>query len=169
LVTEVHTSGKITRDTDVNALVLEQEYSEFLRQTRLNEFYPGEDFRFSIPGQYEKVLQHISVHRWFMGEKLTRPVTDEEAVKGWHREVYLPLVRIIRKHQILNAFPARTEMDLYFWIIEHRWYLAEEQKRRISLESAATDFTNRFSQRPFRHVSQLWQRLKKRIFNQEKK
>jgi len=164
-VTEVQTIGRVTRDTDVNSLVMEQEYMEFLKQTRLNELYPNGDFRFSIPGQYDKVLQHISVHRWFMGEKLKRPVTDEEAVKGWYQEVYLPLVKIIRKHQILNAFPERTEMDLYLWIIEHRWYLAEEQKRHISMESAATDFAKRFSRRPFRHMRQAWQWLKKRIHN----
>jgi len=164
-VTEVHTTGRITRDSDINSLVLEQEYTDFIKQTRLNDYYPNEDFRFSLPGQYDKVLQHISVHRWFMGEKLKRPITDEEAVKGWHREVYFPLVRIIRKHRILKDFPTRTEMDLYFWIIEHRWYLAEEQKRRISLESAATDFSRRFSQRPFRHIRQTWQWLVKRIQN----
>ena len=57
--------------------MLEQEYTDFIRQTKLDELHPGEDFRFTLPGQYDKVLQHISVHRWFMGEKLNRPVTDE--------------------------------------------------------------------------------------------
>ena len=168
-VTEVHTTGKITRETDISSLVMEQEYAEFLKQTEIDTFYPNEDFRFSIPGQYDKVLQHISVHRWFMGEKLDRPITEEEAVKGWYREVYYPLVRIIRTHEILNDFTQRTEMDLYLWIIEHRWYLAEEQKRRISLESAATDFARRFSHRPFRHIRQTWQWLKKRILKTEKR
>lgn len=168
-VTEVHTTGTITRDTDISSLVLEHEYSDFIRQTSLDVLYPDTDFRFSMPGQYDKVLQHISVHRWFMGEKLDRPVTDEEAVKGWYRNVYSPLVHIIRKHRILKDFPGRTEMDLYLWIIEHRWYLAEEQNRRISLESAAVDYARHFSRRPFRHMRQGWQWLMKRIRNIGKK
>lgn len=168
-VTEVHTPGRITRDTDLNNLVLEQEYADFINQTKLDELFPNQDFRFTLPGQYDKVLQHISVHRWFMGEKLNRPVSDEEAVKGWYREVFNPLVRIIRKHQILKDFPNRTEMDLYLWIIEHRWYLAEELKRRVSLESAARDFTSRFSNRPFRHIRQAWQWLQKRVKRSQKK
>ena len=162
-VTEIHTPGRITRDTDINSLVLEQEYTDFIRQTKLDELHPGEDFRFTLPGQYDKVLQHISVHRWFMGEKLDRPVTDEEAVNGWYRQVYHPLVLIVRRHDILKNFPHRTEMDLYLWITEHRWYLAEEQKRRVSLESAATNFARRFSNRPFRHIRQAWQWVINRI------
>lgn len=162
-VTEIHTPVRIDKDTDINSLVMEQEYLDFIRQTRLDELYPDENFRFTIPGQYDKVLQHISVHRWFMGEKHNRPISDEEAVTGWYKEVYHPLLRITRKHNILQEFPNRTPMDLYLWIMEHRWYLAEEQKRRVSLESAAVHFTNNFSGRPFRHISQSWRWLKNRI------
>lgn len=162
-VTEIRTPGHIDKNTDLNKLVLEQEYLDFLKETRLDEHYPGEDFRFTLPGQYDKVLQHISVHRWFMGEKRDRPITDEEAIRGWYKEVYQPLLRIIRKHEILKQFPHRTPMDLYLWILEHRWYLAEEQKRRVSLESAALHYANRFSKRPFRHISQVWNWLIRRI------
>ena len=162
-VTEIHTPGKIDQDTDINELVMEQEYAEFVNNTHLDKLVPNYDFRFSIPGQYDKLLQHISVHRWFMGEKLGRSLTDDEAVLGWYREVYLPLVRIIRKDGILEDFPQRTEMDLYLWIIEHRWYLSEERKRRVSLESAAINFRRQFSHHRFRHISQVFSWIKKKF------
>lgn len=162
-VTEIHTPSHVDKDTDLRQLVLEQEYTDFLHETLLDQFYPGEEFRFTLPGQYDKVLQHISVHRWFMGEKLKHPITDEEAVKGWYKDVYQPLLRIIQKHKILDNFPHRTPMDLYLWILEHRWYLAEEQHRRVSLESAALHFTQQFSKRPFRHISQGWRWIVKKI------
>jgi hypothetical protein len=162
-VTEVHTPGHLDKDTDLNQLVLEQEYLGFLKETNLDKLYPDVDFRFTLPGQYDKVLQHISVHRWFMGEKLNGPISDEESIKGWYKEVFQPLRRIIEKHNILQNFPHRTPMDLYLWILEHRWYLAEEQKRRVSLESAALHYTNQFSRRPFRHIRQSWQWLLRRI------
>ncbi len=162
-VTEIHTPGKIDQDTDINELVMEQEYADFINSTHLDKLVPNNDFRFSIPGQYDKLLQHISVHRWFMGEKLDRSLTDDEAVLGWYREVYLPLVRIIRKDGILEDFPQRTEMDLYLWIIEHRWYLSEERKRRVSLESAAINFRRQFSHHRFRHISQVFSWIKKKF------
>jgi len=168
-VTEIHTPGRVDKNTDLKKLVLEQEYGDFLKETSLDRLYPGEDFRFTLPGQYDKVLQHISVHRWFMGEKLNRPISDEEAIKGWYKEVYHPLVRIIQKHDMLRNFRNRTPMDLYLWILEHRWYLADEQKRRVSLESAALDFSKHFSKRPFRHVTQIWNWLVRKIKKKEKK
>jgi hypothetical protein len=94
-----------------------------------------------------------------MGEKLHRPITDDESVLGWYRDVYSPLVKIIRKHKILIDFPQRTETDLYLWIIEHRWYLTEELHHKVGLESAAVDFAKRFSTRPFRQIQKYFNRL----------
>ncbi len=162
-VTEIRVSGKIDRDTDINSLILEEEYNQFIHQTRLDVLLPNEDFHFTIPGQYEKVLQHISVHRWFMGEKLQRPVSDDESVLGWYNDLYKPLLKIIDQHKILQKFPNRTGMDLYLWIIEHRWYLAEELHHKVSLESAATHFAERFSSQSSRHTQQFAQWIKRRI------
>jgi len=144
-VIEVDIPGSLDESVNLDNLIMVQEYAEFLNATHLDQLYPTENFKFSIPGQYEKVLQHISVHQWFMGEAADRPIEFTEAVKGWHHDLYHPLVRIIRQHKILDNFPGRTEMDLYLWIIEHRWYLAEETHQTISLETAALNFTARFS------------------------
>lgn len=163
-VIEVKIEGKIDENTDINELVLAHEYHEFMTKTKLEKLYPNEDFHFSMPGQYNKILQHISVHRWYLGEEKHASVNEEQAVNAWYKDLYRPLVKIIRDHEILKAFPHRTEMDLYLWIIEHRYYLAEEQHRRISLESAALHFKNSFAQKPFRHVRQALQWLTKKIF-----
>jgi hypothetical protein len=162
-VVEIDTKEKLDENTNINNLILEQEYAEFLIRSKLDIAVPDVDFHFSIPGQYDRLLQHISVHRWYMGEKLKRPVTDEEAALGWYKEVYYPLVRIIRKHGIMKEFPQRTETDLYLWIIEHRWYLGEDSHRKVSMESAAENFAKKFSQRPFNHVRQLFNYLKRKM------
>lgn len=162
-VTEIRVSGKIDKDSDINTLILEEEYNQFIHRTRLDVLLPHEDFHFTIPGQYEKVMQHISVHRWFMGEKLNRPVSDDEAVLGWYNDLYKPLIKIIDKHKILEKFPNRTGMDLYLWIIEHRWYLTEELHQKVSLESAATHYVERFSSKSTRHTRQYFQWIKRKI------
>jgi len=167
-VIEIDVKEKLDENTDIKDLIMAQEYQDFLSRSKLDQVVPKADLHFSIPGQYDRLLQHISVHRWFMGEKLNRPITDEEAALGWYKEVYFPVVKIIRKHGILEEFPQRTETDLYLWIIEHRWYLGEEQQRKVSIESAASHFVKRFSNRPFRHLYQLFGFLKKKLSNKKK-
>lgn len=162
-VIEIDSPVEFETPGDIDSFIADHEYREFLKQSKADQILPDEVFRFSIPGQYDKLLQHISVHRWFMGEKFQRPVSDEEALLGWYKDVYKPLVRIIRKNEILKEFPTRTETDLYLWIIEHRWFLSEELNRRVSLESAALNFTNKFSTRPFHHISQFFKWLKRKI------
>lgn len=167
-VIEIDVKGRLDENTDIKQLIMAQEYADFLSRSRLGQVVPKADLRFSIPGQYDRLLQHISVHRWFMGERLGRPIEDEEAALGWYKEVYFPVIKIIRKHNILDEFPQRTETDLYLWIIEHRWYLAEEAHQKVSLESAASHFVQKFSKRPFRHLVQIFEWLKKKIRSKKK-
>ena len=167
-VIEIDIQGELDENADIQDVIMAQEYADFLTRSKMNVFLPKADFRFSIPGQYDRLLQHISVHRWFMGEKLDRPVTDEEASIGWYKEVYLPVVKIIRKHGILEEFPDRTETDLYLWIIEHRWYLTQEAQQKVSLESAAFHFVKTFSKRPFRHLTQFFSWFKKKLVKKKK-
>lgn len=167
-VIEIDVKGILNEKTSIQDLVIAHEQALFVSRSKLDLVVPDMEFRFSIPGQYDRLLQHISVHRWFMGEKLDRPITDEEAALGWFKEVYKPLIKVIRKHKILEEFPHRTETDLYLWIIEHRWYLAEESKGKVSLDKAATHFMERFSSRPFRHLRQLFKWLKKKLFKKQK-
>ncbi len=162
-VVKISIPGNLDKNTNLDKLVLEQEYQGFIDATNLNELTPREDFHLSIAGQYDKLLNHISVHRWYMGEKLQRPIEKDEAVLGWLNEVYHPLVRIIRKYNILKEFPQRTETDLYLWIIEHRWYMIEEQHKKVSLESAARHFAREFSRKPFHHLRQFLFYFSKKI------
>jgi hypothetical protein len=158
-VVEIDIPGNLDEKTDINRLIKMQEYAQFLETTGLDKLYPGENFEFSVPGQYEKVLEHIKVHRYFMGMKKDRPIEDVEAVKGWYSEVYHPLIKIIRKKKILDEFPHRTEMDLYLWIIEHRYFLMQEHNRPVSMEAAAENFTQEFSNQPIFALRKAWNRL----------
>ncbi len=135
---------EIEPDLDLNSLILKQEEGEFLEKTRLKECRTDAEVQLTIPGMYANLLDHIRVHRWYMGEKTKGFISEQEAVVDWYDAVYLPLVEIIRRQKILHEFPNRTEADLYLWIIEHRWYLQEEYNTPISLELASWDFVNRF-------------------------
>jgi hypothetical protein len=60
-----------------------------------------------------------------------------EAVLSWYDHVYLPLAGFIQEHGILDAFPGRTEADLYLWIIRHQNYLRIAYGDDVPVEQAA--------------------------------
>ncbi len=151
-VIEVETPVPIDSSVDVDELIRRLEQADFLERTHLLELRPEVDVHLTLPGGYERILEHISVHRYFLGMQLDRDVTWEEAVVGWVDQVYLPLVHVIREYNILKEFPQRSEADLYLWIIEHLWYLREEYHSDVSLERAATHFADEYSQRPLRQL-----------------
>jgi nucleotide-binding universal stress UspA family protein len=136
-VTEVHSRVPLNPDVKPDELILLAEYNQFLEQTRLNEFRPQADLSVTLPGQYPHLLEHIEVHRHYMGLEQQREIPNEEAVTHWYDEVYLPVVQIIRNQGILRQFPNRTETDLYLWIAEHRSELEEELGQPVRPEHVA--------------------------------
>ncbi len=144
-VTEISTPVPVTPDTDIDELIRQVERIQFLEKTRLVELCPKVKIELTLPGGYAKLLEHIDVHRYFMGENKKKRVSYAEAVKDWYEEVYLPMVQVIENQQVLKEFPGRTETDLYLWIIEHLWYLREEFHQEVSLEQAAVHYTREFS------------------------
>lgn len=125
-VTEVRTRVPLTPDVKPDELILMAEYSQFLEQTHLDQLRPDSDLRVTVPGQYPILLEHIDVHRYFMGIDFNRMVDYEEAVTHWYDQVYMPIVKMIREKGLLREFPNRTETDLYLWISEHRTELEAE-------------------------------------------
>jgi len=157
-VVEIESAVPIDSVKDIDELLRNQQRVKFLEQTHLNDLWPDANVEFTVPGGYERLLEHISVHRWFMGEKRRGPVSYLDAVADWYDQVYMPLIKVIRDNHILNDFPSRTEADLYLWVIEHIWYMREEVDEEISLEDAAEHFADEYSERP---LKQLVNNLKK--------
>ena len=121
----------------VDALVLKLEQTAFLEQTRLAHLRPEADVATSVPGQYARLVEHIAVHRWYLGEQRHAEVPYAEAVASWYDHVYLPLVELLRQQGGVEKFPDRTETDLYLWVIEHQALLQAEYGEEVSLEDAA--------------------------------
>jgi hypothetical protein len=103
-----------------------------------------DDLRVSVPGQYQELEEHITVHRYLMEIERDEPIPYEEAVAQWYDLIYLPVVQIIQEQDLLHDFPDRTEADLYLWILEHRAELAKALDREVETEAAAEDLVNRF-------------------------
>jgi hypothetical protein len=150
-VTLIEVPIPLTPDVNLHDLIRKQEYLAFLEVTRLDSLRPEARIELTLPGQYEKLTEHIAAHRWFIGERRGAEVAWDEAVGSWYDDVYLPLTGIIHDKHVLREFPGRTEADLYLWIAEHHWFLREAHDA-VPLEHAAVSFADRYSERPVKRI-----------------
>lgn len=150
-VIELDVPVPIGPDTNVDDLIRKKEQARFVLDTGLKDLRPASQVELTLPGGYAKLLEHIHVHRWFMGLERKRPVSWEDAAISWYDEVYLPLIKVIRESNILRKFPDRTEADLYLWVIEHLWFL-REQYDEVSLEEAVDHFAEVFAETPLERL-----------------
>lgn len=153
-VIQIDTPIEITSDTDLDMLIRQIEKAEFFQATHLDILRPGNQLRLTLPGQYEKLLEHISVHRWYLGIEYKRAFEWDEAVQSWYDMIYMPIVDFIRTHDILADFPNRTESDLYLWLIEHQANLRDFSDP-APLEEAAEDFIAKNSDRPLKKAARV--------------
>jgi hypothetical protein len=140
-VRECYTRVNITPDIKIEDLEILHDKVHFLERTRLDDLRPKANIKLTIPDGFERMLEHIAVHRFFMGIDLKRDISDEEAVIHWYDTVYLPIVKVIRKSKVLSEFPGKTEGDLYLWVLDHQRYLAEKEGAALRPpEEAAKEF-----------------------------
>ena len=138
-VIEVKTEIPITPDIQPDELIIKAEYAEFLEITEIKNLFPNVDLSVTVPGQYAKLLDHIEVHRYFMGLDLQRDITYSKAVEHWYDTIYIPFIEPLRERGMLRWFPDRTETDLYLWVSEHRATLESELGWSIRPDFALTN------------------------------
>jgi hypothetical protein len=138
------------RSTWIRDWILHEDLANFLDQTKINVLRPEAKIETTLLGQYETLKEHITAHRWYLGEYRKSEVTYEDAVVSWYDYVYMPIVQLIREQNILDEFPGRTETDLYLWIIRHQWFLRENYGSEVSIEEAAEQVTDQFSTKGFK-------------------
>jgi len=119
---------------------------EFLQRTGLDRLRPGAEIDVTVPDGFPRMLEHIAVHRYFMGLEEQRDIPEEEAVAHWYDTVYLPIVTVIRERGVLKEFPGRTEGDVYLWVLDHQHFLADQGKDLAPPEEAAEKFVQRVEQ-----------------------
>ena len=142
-VIEVKTDVPLTPDIQPDELIIKAEYADFLRQTNLPQLRPSADLSVSVPGQYQKLLEHIQVHRYYMGLEQKREIPYSEAVVDWYDNVYLQAIEPTRERGLCRYFPGRTETDLYLWVSEYRVALEKELGWSIRPETAITEFATK--------------------------
>jgi nucleotide-binding universal stress UspA family protein len=154
-ITEIPTRAPISPEDDVDDLILKVERAKFLEQTSLDKRRPDVELAPTCAGCYAELLDHISVHRYFMGQEQAREISFEEGVEHWLENVYLPAVEAIQQLGLLKDFTDRSEADMYLWLMRHRAELAAQLGWDLDAREAAASLWNITGWRPRR----LWQRL----------
>jgi len=139
-VRECSTKVNISTDLKPEDLEILGEKVAFLERTGLDRIRPKANIKLSIPDGFDRMLEHIAVHRYFMGLDLKRDISDEEAVAHWFDKVYWPIASTIRRSSILKEFPGKTEGDLYLWVLDRQRYLHAEGKKLVSPQKAVENF-----------------------------
>ena len=150
-VRECSTRVNITADIKPEDLEILEDKVHFLERTSLDRLIPDANIRLTIPDGFERMLEHIAVHHYFMGLDWKRDISEEEAIRHWYETVYLPVVIVIRDTDILKEFPGKTEGDLYLWVLDHQHYLVEEEGNSLQMpEEAARTFVEKGVLKPAR-------------------
>lgn len=140
-VRECATKVNITPDLRIEDLEILSEKVNFIERTGLDRLRPEANIKLNLQDGFIRMLEHIAVHKFFMGIEKQRDISDEEAVADWYDNVYLPIVSVIRQSNILEDFPGQTEGDLYLWVLDHQHYLHETNGLDLMPpEEAARDY-----------------------------
>ncbi|QQR72620.1 MAG: transcriptional regulator [Holophagales bacterium] len=123
-VREFESPVPLSADSSLESVLLQSGLADFLETTGLGG-EGAELFRMSEGGGYQRLLDHISVHRYFRGIETGQPVSWPEAVRSWYATVFVPGVEAIRRSGLLADFPGRTEADLYLFVMDRLHLLRE--------------------------------------------
>lgn len=131
----------------------------FLEKTGLHHSQPDLDIRFTTPGRYPELQAQIEDLRQKLELIDEREVSFEEAASVWYEIIYLPTVQYIRESGFLEAFPGRTEADLFSWMSLHRESLREQYGAYDNLATLARILMDSFREKPVARVKRQVRRM----------
>jgi len=146
-VTELRTPVDLAPEMTHREMAAAEAYASFLEETQLDRTRPRQDpIKLSEPHHYHDLREHIRLVQEVVqarrGDEGVR-VTYADAACIWYDTVYSPTIGLIRKYNVLDQFPRRTEADLYIWIIGHFlriWETYGDDASQLRLSNAMVDF-----------------------------
>ena len=146
----VELRSRVPLDSTLTAhdLLHKLEHRHLLERLPFDRVLPEIKIQFSDVSDYRKLATYVEAHGFRLSQLWRRYVSPEEVLRDWYEYGYRPIAEMIREERILDAFPGRTELDLYLWIVYHRERLAlEARDERISSQAAKDDILKRAPRR----------------------
>jgi hypothetical protein len=134
--------SRVPIDSAITArdLLHKLEQRRLLERLPIDRVLPETRVELSDVSYYRRLATHIEAHGFRLSQLWKRYVSTEEALRDWYEYQYSPIAEMIREERVLEAFPDRTELDLYLWIVYHRERLVlETRDEGIPAEVAKDD------------------------------
>jgi hypothetical protein len=129
---------------DLREGLVSYEKAIFYEKTNFDALTGDDNLDFSVPGRYDVIYNHILVHKYFINQGISEEISFSDALVSWYKNVYEPVMRIIRSEWIQLDFPGNKPSDLYVWIVKHWDFLKKKYGVHYSLSKAARDFTVKY-------------------------
>ncbi len=157
-VTEIPVDPGLKAGDTLDVAIIKAERASFMQQTGLEaRFGPIHDIRFTRPGGYLKLLEHIQVHRYFMARDCPGcgELSLADAAADWYLNVYRPIVAAIERYKLLQQFSDSTAADLYVWVSGRIMEAAQEDGQPLSPDEVAASLAEERSARWQRAVQDM--------------
>lgn len=139
-VIELRSRVPIDAKITTGSLLHKMELRFFLERLPMDHVLPEIRIELSDVSDYRRLGTHIEAHGFRLSQLWKRYVSPEEVLRDWYEYSYRPIAEMIREEKVLTAFPGRTELDLYLWVVRNRERLAlEARDNRVSPEKAMDD------------------------------
>jgi hypothetical protein len=159
LTSEIKIDPSMATD-DIKKAVILYEKKQFYDKTHFLSLTGDDRLLFSSPGRYDVIYQHIEGHKYFLNQNIKEEIEIRVAIVSWYRNIYRPLVKVIRNKKLISFFEGQTPSDLYIWIVKYWDFAKKKRGQHYSPQAAARDFARKYGKRSgFFH---LWDFFTKR-------
>lgn len=112
------------------------------------------EMEFTREDGWDRIVEHIHVHRHLTGGSEEKDIAWEDAVSSWKRSVFTPLYSAVRSHDVRSAFPGRAIGDIYLEVSDH-WHYLKSESPAASPSRAADSYARRYGNSLTRMLSRL--------------
>jgi DNA-binding Lrp family transcriptional regulator len=120
---------QVIQADDTLASALGRERGDFNEKANLPEL-----IELTEVGRYGHLERQILKHQGFLEQERGSSVSFHGAALDWYKTIYLPLVTVIKKGNLIESFPNRTLADLYVYISWHQWEKGATRKYGIGID-----------------------------------
>lgn len=159
LQSEIKLKPGTTRES-IQTELIKYEKRVFYAETGFGDLTDDWNLDFTSPGQYDVIYNHILVHKYYINSGINTEIPFGDAMLSWYRNVYQPVMHVIKKYHLKRKFPHRTASDLYVWIIK-QW---DDLKRKYGLEYSLDETTKNLAKNAGTPIFKRFLLLLKRTF-----
>jgi hypothetical protein len=149
---------QVIRADDTLESTLYREMGDFNERTNLPEL-----IELTEVGRYGHLERQILKHRSLLEQERGASVSYPGAALDWYKTIYLPLVTVIKKGNLIESFPNRTLADLYIYISWHQWEKGSTRKYGIGIDQLIPRDMEAFRKKMSEKKGQEYPEMKREI------